>query len=51
MRGVPQATAALLLLSLSAVSWDYPWDKDMVDQPIAKAQRSQAPAEPNAMSA
>ena len=49
MRGVPQATVALLLLSLSAVSWGYPWDKDMVDQPIAKAQRSQAPAEPNAI--
>ena len=49
MKGLPQATVALLLLSLAAASWGNPWDKDMVDQPIAKAQRSQAPAEPNAI--
>ncbi len=49
MKGLPQATVALMLLSLAAASWGNPWDKDMVDQPIAKAQRSQAPAEPNAI--
>jgi len=49
MKGLPQATVALMLLSLAAASWGNPWDRDMVDQPIAKAQRSQAPAEPNAI--
>ena len=49
MKGVVQAALALLLMCLATVSWANPWDKDMVDQPIAKAQRSQAPAEPNAI--
>jgi mono/diheme cytochrome c family protein len=37
--------AALLLGYISSV-WSFPWDKDMVDQPSAKAQESEAPADP-----
>ena len=44
-----RAAAILLLLSQVAVGWAFPWDKDMVDQPVPKAQRSQAPAEPDAI--
>lgn len=32
-----------VLLSLSAVAGAFPWDKDMVDQPSAKPQESEAP--------
>ena len=49
MRSMPRMAIVLLLLCQSAASWGYPWDKDMVDQPIPKAQRSLAPAEPNAV--
>jgi mono/diheme cytochrome c family protein len=41
--------AALLLLGLPAITLGYPWDKDMVDQPSAKAQKSPAPAEPGSV--
>ncbi|MFL2554466.1 MAG: c-type cytochrome [Candidatus Rariloculaceae bacterium] len=44
-----RAAAILLLLSQVAVGWAFPWNKDMVDQPVPKAQRSQAPAEPDAI--
>ena len=49
MRRTTQAAIALTLLGQSVVAWGYPWDKDMVDQPIAKAQRSEAPAGPDAI--
>ncbi|HLF12527.1 MAG TPA: c-type cytochrome [Gammaproteobacteria bacterium] len=39
----------LLLLGYAATAWSFPWDKDMVDQPSAKPQRSPAPAEPGAV--
>ena len=41
--------AIILLLVQSGPSGSYPWDKDMVDQPVAKAQRTPAPAEPNSV--
>ncbi len=44
-----RAAIALLLLGQVAAGWGFPWDKDMVDQPIAKPQRSQAPAEPDSI--
>lgn len=40
---------ALLLGGQAAAAWSFPWDKDMVDQPSAKAQESVAPAEPDAI--
>ena len=49
MRRTTQAAIALTLLGQSVVGWGNPWDKDMVDQPIAKAQRSVAPAGPDAI--
>ena len=39
------AVVGSILLSQAAVSWSFPWDKDMVDQPSPKAQESVAPAE------
>ena len=47
MRRITQAAIALTLMGQSVVGWGNPWDKDMVDQPIAKAQRSVAPAGPD----
>ena len=49
MRRTTQVAIASMLLGQSVVGWGYPWDKDMVDQPIAKAQRSEAPAGPDAV--
>ena len=49
MRGLQRAAAVLGLLALSAAGWGYPWDKDMVDQPIAKAQRGEAPDGPDSV--
>ncbi len=49
MKGATRVAATVLMLCLTASSWGNPWDKDMVDQPIAKPQRSLAPAEPNAV--
>ena len=40
---------AVVLLCQAALGWSYPWDKDMVDQPVAKAQRFLAPLEPDAI--
>lgn len=37
------AAAVPFLLGLTAVAWAFPWDKDMVDQPSAKPQESEAP--------
>ena len=47
MKALTHAVAVPVLLGLTAVSWAFPWDKDMVDQPSAKAQESEAPAESN----
>jgi len=44
-----QGTMILVLLVLSATGWGYPWDKDMVDQPTAKPQESEAPAGPGSV--
>lgn len=33
----------MILLAQAGASWAFPWDKDMVDQPTAKAQESEAP--------
>lgn len=46
MRRSRRAAAALLLLGQAASGWGYPWDMDMRDQPSAKPQESEAPAEP-----
>lgn len=37
---------AVLLLGYVGAVWSFAWDKDMVDQPSAKAQESEAPADP-----
>ena len=39
----------LMLCAQASVAWGYPWDQDMVDQPSAKPQESEAPAEPDAI--
>ena len=49
MKGATQTAIVLMLLSQASIGWGYPWDKDMVDQPIPKPQRSLAPAEPDAI--
>jgi mono/diheme cytochrome c family protein len=36
---------ALLLFGHLSGGWSFPWDKDMVDQPSAKAQESEAPGD------
>jgi mono/diheme cytochrome c family protein len=40
---------SFLLLGHTLTASSFPWDKDMVDQPSAKPQRSPAPAEPDAV--
>ena len=45
MKRFSRAVVAPVLLGLTAVSWAFPWDKDMVDQPTAKPQESEAPME------
>lgn len=49
MTHIKNAMATLLLLGYAAATWGYPWDKDMVDQPSAKPQESEAPAEPGSV--
>ena len=49
MRTAARTIAVLLLFSQANPGWSYPWDQDMVDQPLAKPQRSPAPAEPDAV--
>ncbi len=44
-----RAIALLLLFGYANLGWGYPWDQDMVDQPIAKPQRTPAPAGPNSI--
>lgn len=45
MRRLTQLTMVLVLTGFATVGSSFPWNKDMVDQPIAKPQRSLAPAE------
>ncbi len=49
MRSTTRTLVVLLLFSHANLGWGYPWDQDMVDQPIAKPQRSPAPAGPNSV--
>ena len=49
MRRMKQGAALLTLVTLSAVAWGFPWDKDMVDQPIPKPQRGEAPSGPDSV--
>jgi mono/diheme cytochrome c family protein len=37
---------ALMLTGYATAGWGFPWDKDMVDQPSAKPQESEAPPDP-----
>lgn len=39
----------ILLLGQAGSGWAFPWDKDMVDQPVAKPQRAPDPAEPGSV--
>ena len=39
----------LLLLGFTALSWGYPWDQDMVDQPSIKPQEAPTPGDPGAI--
>jgi mono/diheme cytochrome c family protein len=49
MARIRHAVASLLLLGYAAATWSLPWDKDMVDQPSAKPQESEAPAGPGSV--
>ncbi len=49
MRVTTRTIVVLLLLSQANLGWGYPWDQDMVDQPIAKPQRTPAPPGPNSI--
>jgi mono/diheme cytochrome c family protein len=49
MKRSPCAIVAVALLGVATTGWSFPWDKDMVDQPAAKPQRSAAPAPPNSV--
>jgi mono/diheme cytochrome c family protein len=49
MRIVIRAISVLLLMSLPGLGWGFPWDQDMVDQPVAKPQRSPAPPGPGSV--
>ena len=49
MKRVKTLIVALLMCGQVLPVWALPWDRDMVDQPSAKAQESIAPAEPNAI--
>ena len=46
MRNTTRTIAALFLLGQATLSWGFPWDQDMVDQPSAKPQESPAPMGP-----
>ena len=49
MRIATRTIVTLLLLCQASLGWGYPWDQDMVDQPIAKPQRTPAPAGPGSV--
>jgi mono/diheme cytochrome c family protein len=42
-------SVALVLLGTASTGWSFPWDQDMVDQPSAKPQESEAPAPPDSV--
>jgi len=44
-----QLIMAFTVISLPLTAGAFPWDQDMVDQPIAKPQRSPAPAAPDSI--
>jgi len=46
---VTRNIAIMLLLGQAGPGWALPWDKDMVDQPVAKPQRSADPAGPDSV--
>ncbi len=49
MRRTTRTIATLLLLGHATLSWGFPWDQDMVDQPSAKPQESPAPMGPGSV--
>jgi mono/diheme cytochrome c family protein len=49
MKQVHAAIFALALLVPAPLGWSFPWNKDMVDQPAEKPQKSVAPAPPNSV--
>ena len=49
MRRTAQVAALLVLSGFATASSSFPWNKDMVDQPVAKPQRSLAPDGPNSV--
>jgi mono/diheme cytochrome c family protein len=49
MKRVRYASIALMLLVPASMSWSFPWNKDMVDQPSAKPQESPAPPPPDSV--
>ena len=49
MKRIHAAIFALALLVPAPQGWGFPWDKDMVDQPAEKPQKSVAPPPPNSV--
>jgi len=49
MRISTRTIAVLLLFGQANLGWGFSWDQDMVDQPVAKPQRSPAPAAPDSI--
>ena len=49
MRRITLLTLSLFVMAPASLSWGYPWDKDMVDQPSEKAQESIAPPGPGSV--
>jgi mono/diheme cytochrome c family protein len=51
MKRTTGAAVVLLLLGVACgpSGWGYPWDQDMVDQPSAKPQKSEAPEGPRSV--
>jgi mono/diheme cytochrome c family protein len=44
-----QVIAILIIVFASTASWGFPWNQDMVDQPSAKPQETQAPPGPGSI--
>ena len=49
MSGIARLWAGFLILLLAGNAWGIAWDQDMVDQPSAKPQESEAPPDPGAV--
>ncbi|MGH8177530.1 MAG: c-type cytochrome [Steroidobacter sp.] len=49
MKHIRVAILALALLVPATSGWGFPWNKDMVDQPAEKPQKSAAPPPPNSV--